>query len=389
VIFHQGIGTQSGVEELERLRPQLGWAGRAMLEYMLSPAEGSQKLKLLKKAVNSLTVTASWMYAHIAVEHWPPSLNEAEAAHGEQAMRMLDTIVLATQAVMTNPEYLALTGDHIWERLGTIANATGKSYCSAIRQKIKAARAPCGSRPVAVLDPTSALYAAAIGVIGPALKGMRSGKDDGSVDRAIQTYIRVRAGFRPPEMDRTAPHDQYTDFVIPAEGDGLWPASVGEVEYLVRDLLMLRGMDGEALNTPLEMIAEVGGGWIYLRTPWSLPIGLLDTDNVEDWHRRAPLLAWMIHASTNPAPEQNFCANHDTVVKAVRTAWASEVQRKRYEELWADVLSVAVPGALATGFLFTFFPNISPEERAPIAAMILPLIKLIQKVRNRDKDGAK
>jgi hypothetical protein len=380
---HKGLRTQLGVKELEETRSQLGWVEPSMLNFMLSPTNGLAKLPVLQKAVNSLSVTASWLYASIAINRWPPSLS------GEDGMMMLRTILVAAATVMTKPDYLLLTHNRTWETLSEIVKVVAKSFSPAIREKIKAAQAPSGSRFVAVLDPTSALYAAAIGVVGPALKGMRKGKDDGSVDRAVRTYARVRAGFRRPEMDRTTTHDQYTDFVIPEEGDGLWPASVPEVEYLVRDLLVLRGMDGEALNTPQELIAEVGGGWIWLRTPWALPIDLLENENAQHWHRRAPLLGWMIHASTNPGPEQNFCANHDAVVGWVRAAWASDKEGKRYDDIWNDLKSVAIPGAIGTGILFTLFPDVPHAAMGALAAMIYPLIKLFQKAREPDEVGPK
>jgi hypothetical protein len=381
--MHKRSRTQPGVQELEEMRPRLGWMGRSMLDLMLSAANGLEKLASLQTAISSLAVTASWLYAHIAINRWPPSLS------GEDAMKMLGTIFVAAQNVMTRPKYLPLTHDRTWEKLSEITKSTGKSYGPAIRARIKEARTPSGSRFVAVIDPTSALYSASIGVVGPILRGMRKGEDDGSVDRAIQTYARVRAGFRPPEMNRGAAHDEYTDFVIPEEGDGLWPASVPEAEYLVRDLLMLRGMDADALSTPQEMMAEVGGGWIWLRTPWSLPIALIDSANVQDWHRRAPLLGWMIHASTNPGSEQNFCANHDTVVGWVRAAWASDVERKRYRDLWTDIMSMAIPGTIGTQFLFTLFPDVPHAAMGAMASMVYPLIKLIQKAREPDEHGPK
>ena len=377
---HEGPGTEPETGDLEQTQHQLGWMASEVLRYMLSGASGREKLVQLQRAVNSLSVEASWLYAQIAITNWPPSLG------GEDGMRMLRTVFVAVQDVMTRPQYLALTDHETWETLSERIKTVGESYGPAVREKIIAAQAPSESRFVAVLDPTSALYAAAIGVVGPAFKGMREGGDDGKADPAIETYKRVRRSFRPPEMDRTSVHDQYTDFVVPREGDGLWPASVPEVEYLARELLMLRGMDGEALSTPQEIIAEVAGGWIWLSTPWSLPISLIDDENTQDWHRKAPLLAWMIHASTSPSADQNFCANHDIVVRWVQKAWASEVERKRHSEFWADMQSVAIPGAIGTGvgtaFVLWMFPQIPPAAAGAMNAMIYPLIKLIQKARN-------
>jgi hypothetical protein len=57
---HKGLRTEPSVESLHELRSQqLGWIEPAMLHFMLSDANGLEKLPPLQKAVNSLSVTAS------------------------------------------------------------------------------------------------------------------------------------------------------------------------------------------------------------------------------------------------------------------------------------------------------------------------------------------
>jgi hypothetical protein len=372
-VWHHESQTEPGTTELAAFRSQLApWVNAPLLEFMLTASNGLMKLNSLRRAADALAVSTSWCHLDLAVDRWPESLE------GYDAYAMFRAIAIDAQAIMTNPLFLVLTSEHTWAKMGDIAEVIGKSYPSAVRSRLRADNAPSESRFVAVLDPTFVLYAALIGVVEPWLTAMGSGKDSGAVTRAIETYRTVRGQPDLPETIGAEMVERYTDFVVPVEGDGLWPTSVVEVESLVRE--MLRSAPPEAaVNTPLTIVAEINGGWIWLETPWSLPIGLIGDENVEQWFRREPLLAWMAYTSINPGLANNIWVNHDTVVRWMEEAFESQEQRQRYQEVSRDIQSVVIPGILGATILAFLFPNVPAPELSAISAMIFPLIKLIQK----------
>jgi hypothetical protein len=372
---HAADGTEPVLGAVDTVRGRLdAWVDKDVLDALLSSSlSAREQFSLLEKAAQALTVSASWYYVRVAVERWPASLE------GRMAAEMFARISTFAEHIMTQPDFLILTSESTWSKLSALTGSFATTYPAAVRSQLASANAPSGKEFVAVLDPRSAVNCAALRTIGPWLKVVRSAEDASEFEFAVKNYWRVRGReeLSTGSADSSATGvAQYTDFVVPVEGDGSWPSSVADVEYVVREMIVAGGIEG-AFKAPQELIAPTDRGWVWIRTPWSLPLALAEDDNARDLHRRAPLIAWMIHCSSNPFADQNMFGNTDKAIAYMEKVGQSNDRGRRLKAAMLDVESIFIPSALATSSILPIlFPQISAQLVAALAAMVYPIIKV-------------
>ena len=116
---------------------------------------------------------------------------------------------------------------------------------------------------------------------------------------------------------------------------------------------------------------------MWIRTPWTLPLALASDDEARDLHRRAPLIAWMIHCSSNPFAEQNIFGNNDAAITHMEKVGQSNDRVRRLREAMLDIESIVLPATLTTSSILpSLFPTLSPPLVAAATAMIYPVIKV-------------
>ena len=365
-------GADPNLEGIEMVRARLdGWVQKDVLSALLSPSIAArEKFRLLLNGAGLLNAMASWYYVRAAIERWPASLT------GRMAADMFARLSTCAHHLMIRPEILTLTPRSTWDKLPSIIDIIASTYPAAVRGALANSNAPFGEQFVAVFDPTCAVNCAAVQVIGPWLKRLREDEDASEFEIAVEAYWRARGRTTQSTAPFTTRSGQYTDFVTPAKGDGSWPCSVADVEYVVREMIVAGGIE-RAFEAPQELVAPTDGGWVWIRTPWTLPLALASDDEARDLHRRAPLIAWMIHCSSNPFAEQNIFGNNDAAITHMEKVGQSNDRVRRLREAMLDIESIVLPATLTTSSILpSLFPTLSPPLVAAATAMIYPIIKV-------------
>jgi hypothetical protein len=208
------------------------------------------------------------------------------------------------------------------------------------------------------------------------LRAIASSDEGAEIPKISAAWQHVR--YRAKPIDDYGPRFRYADFVAPLEGDGVWPASVAEVECLV--LEFCRGKPIETIfQSAQRIIFDAPHGLVCAFTPWSVPVGLLATEAKTNlWHQRAPVKSWMIHASTVPDSEGNIFGNLDQMVAFMKSSLESPSSRNSLRRALKEIQSLVLPAALSTTALQLLFPGLNRTALGLVQPLIAPLIKLLQ-----------
>lgn len=377
---HPDVATVPALDGFAAARGELThWIDDSTWDFLMSSdIHWRQKLSFLQSVTVSLLTSLSWYFIRISVDRWPASLE------GVSALVVFKEICrsAANLTGKDNAGFLALTDRETWTKLQQITEIVLKTYPAAIRTRLIQGNGPSGSNFVAVIDPTTALSVAALSLVSPWLEVISTQSDDSDLKEALQKYDRTRGRSDDSIWTRRTPNSvqHYTDFVSPVEGDGSFPASVPDVEYIVREIIVANGIE-QILKVPNEFTAQTPRGWIHIRTPWAFHLDLIDTPGAMDMHRRSPLLAWIIHSSTNQAPSLNVFSNIDAIVDYLQETIAAADKRERFKQAMLDVESIAIPPtvALSTAAIIPYlFPDTPKALVVTLATMVYPGIKIFR-----------
>jgi hypothetical protein len=375
--LHADGGTIPAFDGLETIRAHHAlWVDQKVFDLLKSSnLDWKQKIIFLQSATVAAATSLSWYYVRIAVERWPASLD------GAVGWEVFARICVSVQALMATPNFLATTDQATWKKLSRVSEIVVKTYPTAIRNKLIRGNAPSGTEFVAVIDPVTALSNAGLALISPWLETVSSQSDETAFEEALKRYKGVRGRahetWTQPTPDRL---QRYSDFVSPVEGDGSWPATIPNVEYIVREMIAAGGMEG-LMKAPAELIAPTPQGWVWLRTPWMLPLELGGNPSTAQLHRRSPLFAWMVHSSTNLVPSQNVFSNMDIAVDYMQETIGAADKKQRFKQAMLDAESIAFPAAMAAstaGLIPFLFPDTPRFAVAALGAIVYPIVKVVR-----------
>lgn len=378
-LSHQQLKTEPDDAEFAELLPQMQrWADPVALFHLRSPVvSGAKKLEALQYAAQSLGAVAAWLYIDLALRRWPSALDIDPARD-----HLIQVLVVAVN--VANAEWsAALTSAEVWQALHERATVVGADWPGRERQRISAALTQIGGKHVAVFDPSFALSTALVGLVA----GFNALLDDpsrrGDFELGREAWSRTRHRDLDPRGDAGFAGRQYSDFVVPSEGDGVWPASIVEVESVVRAFLKAvpeatstAGAQGPVIGSLDERLFEV-------TPPTSIPGHLLETKRQQGFQAMAPLQAWMAFPASSSDKMGNVWRNHDLAANRILRDAGSDAPEKADQlgSLRAEVEAVVLPSLTSATALALLFDKADPFLLAVLAPTIYPLYKLFKKLR--------
>lgn len=370
--LNKRLGTHPGDAELLDLAPKMqGWADERLLSGVTSSAvPGDWKLKQLQRAAETLTAAAAWIIVQIAVMRWPRSLR------GDEAFAMaIELLVRALHLANTERVY-AVTSMEVWSRLHQIAVTAGSERAGLERGRMADfLQKEIGSRHVAVLDPSFALSTAVAALAASSIVALDDADQVDGFEESLRAWHRVRYRNEKRGEDEGSKLRELSDLVVPSTGDGVWPASVIEVESLVRELFASTPQ-AQWPHSPAPAVGWSGDKLFQVTPPTSIPAELLETQRQQGMHALSPLLAWMAHSSSS---QRSVWANHDRAVALLEEGFRDSERREGLRSMRGDIESVIVPSATSFSLLSLLFPDANAIALGILAPAIYPLIKLLKK----------
>jgi hypothetical protein len=374
---HQKLGTHPGDAEFLELMPQMeAWADRNVLFHLRSPVvSGDRKLEVLQEAAESLSAVASWVYVQMTVVRWPASLEE------DPAFRLLTELLSIALGVATVKWLNIITATEAWTKLRDLAITAGAARADYRRMVLKPMfKKQIGDKHVAIFDPNFALTTALLDLVvqwHAALEGHATPSD---FESKLQDWDRIRRRDRPASSDEGFAGREYSDFIIPSQGDGVWPASIVEVESIVRDFLSTVPQAAVEAGAYGPVVGYVGERLFEVMPPTSIPAHLLETARQRGLQGMAPLLAWMSFPSTSTRPDRNIYSTHDRAVELMRSIGVDPGKADGLGSLRSEIEAILMPPLTSAAVLSLLFSTTDPFTLAILAPTVYPLYKLLKKL---------
>ena len=170
--------------------------------------------------------------------------------------------------------------------------------------------------------------------------------------------------------------------MIPSAGDGVWPASVVEVELVIREFLAAVPEAKQAAGARGPVVGYVGERLFEVTPPTSIPSHLLETERQRGLHGLSPLLAWMSLPGSSSDPNRNVYANHDLAVGRMRLVVSSLPDKvEALGSFRSELEAILLPALTSATVLSLLFDKVDPFTLAVLAPTIYPLYKLFKKVQ--------
>jgi hypothetical protein len=366
------LGTHPDDTELIQLVPKMqGWADERLLSGVMSSAvPGDWKLVQLQRAAETLTAAAAWAFVQIAVTRWP------EPLRGDAAFAMAIELLVRALHLANTERIYAVTRAEVWSRLHQIAVTAGSERAGLERRRMaESLPQEFRNKHVAVLDPSFALSTAVAGLAASSIAALDDADQADRFDASLRNWERVRHRNEEREEDELSKLRELSDLVVPSTGDGVWPASVIEVEKLVRELFASTPQ-AQWPHSPAPTIGWSGDKLFQVTPPTSIPADLLETQRQQGIHALSPLLAWMAHSSSS---QRSVWANHDQAVALLQEGFRDAERRAGLRSLRSDIESVVLPSATSFTVLSLLFPDANALALGILAPAVGPLIKLLKR----------
>jgi len=369
---NQRLGTHPDDTELIQVAPKMrGWADERLLSGVTSSAvPGNWKLEQLQRAAETLTAAAAWAFVQIAVMRWPGSLR------GDKAFAMAIELLVRALHLANTERIYAVTRMEVWSRLHQIAVAAGSERARLERRRMAdVLPKEIRNRHIAVLDPSFALSTAVAALAASSTAALDDADQVDGFEASLRSWERVRYRNEKREEDEGSKLRELSDLVVPSTGDGVWPASVIEVESLVRELFASTPQ-AQWPHSPAPAIGWSGDKLFQVSPPTSIPVDLLETERQQGMHALSPLLAWMAHSSSS---QRSVWVNHDQAVALLKEGFRDAERRAGLRSMRSDIESVILPSATSFTALSLLFPDANALALGILAPAVGPLIKLLKK----------
>jgi hypothetical protein len=370
---HPGVAGLDALEALDSESRVL--ARQELLSWLISNNETTaNKLVALSRLMYGMSAALASMVLDTAVTRWPSNM--------EWAIAMRAYIAIGVQTgIAADPQLLALTDANTWKKFLTIAEQLGTEYAPAVRHRLSRSGLHHDPEAIAIFDPTFALSVEFLRAI---VKWFAAVEDEAEEDfnEAVEHFSLVLNRTEPSDLLEQSGRICLSDFVMASDGDGAWPSSVAEVEYIVRDVVAHAPIS-QFLDAPSDIVSAFDGKLFWLQTPWAMPVQMLNDPGFQEWQRRMPIWGWLMYSSSNPMADQNIFRNYMVALPALARMLASDAHAREVREWRRDLTDVGVPALIATGammaLLHQYMPDVPTVVLAAIQAAFWPLVKLRRK----------